>query len=302
MCFYAFSEQGEIILSVEEYIWVHPKYYWKADGRSSIIIHCQIEAKSSDIRSIHILYPNLLASLKCIEPEKYAISRTFNGSTTILEVLRHFYFEVLTVTFTESIKRGKSKEIILYLDSPNASYFENDFRLYELKFTISGPDNIKRSFLQGLIGAEEWFKSMISNAKDASQKQTYEKMLRAKRSLDSVIVEPLNNNPSSITNYGITLFIDPALRGITIKESDELEDVSDRGIPKSGYVWPYRNRVWDKLFGEKKPSFFRFVYDGKGRGEHKFRIDGSAYRNKPTELYTAIIAILIMLLLATVCL
>lgn len=299
MCFYAFSEDGEIDLDVSEFVWVHPKYYRKPDGKSTLVIVGQVTAKSNDINSLRIIYPNLLVDVRTLplpDTKEFAISRTFSENESALEVMRHFSFEVLTLTFESPLKAKDSALVVLQLESPNASRFESDFREFTLDFTISGPDNVKRSFLQGLDGAEKWFNDKVKSSEDAIERQTYEKLLLAKRGITHTIVESLKKNPISISRFRTNLFVDPALRGLSITGSEELEETTHLGIPD--VKWPYTNRVYKALFGEKRPLYASFVYNGKGQKEHKYSIKGSAYRNKPTELYVAIIAIMLMLLLA----
>lgn len=299
MCFYTFSEDGGIDLDVSESIWVHPKYYWKPDGKSTLVIVGRVTAKSNDINSLHIVYPNLLGEMRMLslpETKEFAISKTFSENKSALKVIRHFSFEVLTLTFERPLEAKDSAVVVFQLESPNASKIESDFRLFTLNFTISGPDNVKRSFLQGLDGAEKWFKHKVESSRDAIEKQTYEKLLRARKGIIHTIVEPLQKNPISVSSFRTNLFVDPALRGLNITKSEELEETTHLGVPD--ITWPFTNRVHKNLFGEKRPLYASFVYDGKGRKEFKYSIKGSAHRNKPTELYIAIIAIMLMLLIA----
>jgi hypothetical protein len=187
------------------------------------------------------------------------------------------------------------------LESPNASKIETDFREFALNFTISGPGNVKRSFLQGLGGAEKYFIDKIARSNNAVIKQVFTKLVSAKKNIDREIVAPLSKKPITMTESNVSLFIDPALRGVKVSGSSELEETTSQGDPH--IPWPYTNRVrkffvkHKFLLKEKMPHYRSFDCISGRRREHKFSIEGSAYRNMPIELYLAIFAILLSILM-----
>lgn len=300
MCFYAFSEDGEIDLTTFESIWIHPRYFKSPTGKSIISIITLITAKSRDIDSITILYPNILTNFHRLEINRvenigFKISRSFSESRGAIEVLKHLSFEVLTLTFDKPIKKGRSVAVRFLLESPNASRIESDFREFTLNFTISGPDSVKRSFLQGLEGSEKWFKSVIDRSENAAEKEIYKKLLRSKKSIDENIVKPLNKNLVTIDKSNISLFIDPVLRGISIVPSNDLTETTLQGTPN--IVWPFTGKLYKTLFGERRPHYYSFDYVGRKRKNHIYSIAGNAYRNVPTDLYLAILAVFVAFLI-----
>lgn len=312
MCFYIFSEDGDIrIQNMDETIFIHPNFYIKPNGRSIILIDCTIEALSDDINSAIILYPNLINGVSDLSECKEILNETdekiakcslfYEGNINHIEVLNRIPFEILRVTFNR-LESGDTVRILMQIDSHKASKFQNDFHSYSINFDISGPDNVKRTFEQALVGAEKQFSKRKKESDNLNEKEGYSKLLSAIGDMNKNIIEPLNKSKISINSWKIVLLADPNLRDMEIEYSDNLDEITEYGTPN--YGWPFKkflDKIHDIVFYDKEPKIASFVYNGikqdpsLGVVEHKFNIKGNAYLNKPTGLYIAVIAFLLAL-------
>lgn len=317
-CCYIFSEDSDITVQrIEETIYICPKFYTslnfraseirkiieKPNGRSLILFYCEVVAQNR-LDSIIVLYPNILKSYTDLSNRiregkdknipKYSISRLFGNNLDYMQVLKRLPFEILKITFENTLKKEENIKLLLRFESTNASTNDSDFHSSNIDFTISGPLNVKRSFEQGLVGANGILQEFKDNSVTSLEKEAYSKLLDATKDIERRIIDELTQHKTTFEKWGILLIYSPKLGNIKLDMRGNLEKVAGYGIPD--VTWPFQN-FWDKIALAKKiPSIHAFVFERKKHKEPDFLVDSTAFMRKPTQLYLSVLAILLALL------
>lgn len=323
MCFFVYSNQGEIELDVTETIYFHPRFFTEFGGvedkgRTTILSEVFITVKKGNIDSIKLLYPNITNYFEDLSTYPNAWSdfkNEWDDDTTEVgytlspsyeedifrEVLKRIPTEVKTVTFSKTLKPGMKVPLYFLIESPNAVHNRVTLEGAFIGFDISGPYNVVRTFETGLDGATDTFKYQLENQQtDADVRAAYQAALDVTNQISATLYSEVTCANCCVKSWKFVLVFDPRLSGITT-DSSGLKDISKFGSPDD-VDWDFDLPLYYRLnpFATNKPGVRSFVFidetecDSHQDADYaKFEISGNAQMSKPTMYILTWIALII---------
>ena len=304
MCIYLFSSGGGISIEYsQEAIYIRPKYYFRPNGHSTIAYYCKIKSLNDGIDSLLILYPNKLKGFVDLVPQysdwsglkgltDYSVSRLFQNNADCLRILNLLPYEILSVTFSRPLKKGEDATLFLRFESPDASDNASDFYSSTIKSVMSGPSGVRRSFEQGIQGAEEQFLVRKRKSTKSVERDGYSKMISAIDDINSKVVTVLNTNEVYHRLSKMNLIYDPKLININVDTDGNIKEI--KGQPD--FKWPYKSWFDRIMLVKDQPKILTFQYEGGGEKDHKFVIESTASMKKLTIFLLATASLVFALL------